>query len=287
MRDWGHGARAHELMSPDDVARIVERNNVRITGLDVGEVLLLAHGFGCDQTMYKRLLPYLEDRFRIVLFDHVGSGGSSLADYDAVRYGTLDQYAHDLIEVCDALHLTDVTLVAHSFSSLVAVAAAIESPGVFRRMVLLAPTPSYIDDDSRGYEGGFSREDIDGLLESLDDNHLAWAAMMAPVIMKNPDSPELADELEQSFCRVDPRVMRTFARVAFLSDVRALLPRVDVPTLIVQCTNDSLAPLSVGDYMESHMPGASVVVLQAQGHVPQVSAPGETARAILDFVDGR
>ena len=276
---------AYELMSPDDVARIVERNNVRITGPDTGEVLLFAHGFGCDQAMYRRLLPYFEHRFRIVVFDHVGSGGSSLADYDAVRYGTLDQYTHDLIEVCQALQLVDVTVIAHSFAAMLAVAAAVESPGLFRRIVLLAPTPSYIDDEAVGYEGGFSREDIDGLLESLDDNHLAWAAMMAPVVMKNPESPELAGELEQSFCRVDPRVMRTFARVAFLSDVRALLPRVEVPALIVQCSNDSLAPLSVGDYMESRMPSASVVVLQAQGHVPQVSAPEETARAILEFVD--
>jgi sigma-B regulation protein RsbQ len=278
---------AYELMSPDDVARIVDRNNVRITGPDAGEVLLFAHGFGCDQTMYRRLLPFFEQRFRVVAFDHVGSGGSSLADYDAVRYGTLDQYTRDLVEVCEALQLTDVTVIAHSFAAMVAVAAAVESPELFRRIVLLAPTPSYIDDEPMGYEGGFSREDIDGLLESLDDNHLAWAAMMAPVVMKNPESPELAGELEQSFCRVDPRVMRTFARVAFLSDVRELLPRVEVPALIVQCTNDSLAPLSVGHYMESRMPRASVVVLQAQGHVPQVSAPDETARAILTFLAER
>ena len=275
---------AHELMSPDEVTRIVERNNVRITGPETGEVLVFAHGFGCDQTMYRRLLPFFEHRFRVVAFDHVGSGGSSLADYDAVRYGTLEQYARDLIEVCEALQLADVTVIAHSFAAMVAVAAAVESPEIFRRIVLLAPTPSYIDDEPVGYEGGFSRADIDGLLESLDDNHLAWAAMMAPVVMKNPESPELVGELEQSFCRVDPRVMRTFARVAFLSDVRELLPRVEIPALIVQCTNDSLAPLSVGEYMGSRMPGASVVVLEAQGHVPQVSAPAETASAILDFI---
>ena len=268
-------------------AEVMARNNVHISGPDDAPLLVFAHGFGCDQTMYSRLLPYFEGRFRIVLFDHVGSGRSSLADYDAVKYSTLDQYVDDLLELCDALQLSDVTLVAHSFSALLAIAAAVKSPEVFRDLVLLAPTPSYIDDDETGYEGGFTREDIDGLMDSLDDNHLAWAAMMAPVIMMNPAVPEFTEQLEQSFCQVDPRVMRTFARVAFLSDVRPLLPRVDVPTLIVQCTNDSLAPLHVGEYMQNHMPRASVVVLEAEGHVPQVSAPDETSRAILHFLDER
>jgi sigma-B regulation protein RsbQ len=266
---------------------VIERNHVRISGPDDAPVLVLAHGFGCDQTMYSRLLPHFEGRFRVVLFDHVGSGRSSLAHYDAVKYSTLDQYGDDLLDLCDALHLTDVTLIAHSFSAMLAIAAAVKSPEIFRDLVLLAPTPSYIDDADAGYEGGFSRADIDGLMESLDDNHLAWAAMMAPVVMKNPEVPQLTDELEQSFCRVDPLVMRSFARVAFLSDVRPLLPRVEVPTLIVQCTNDSLAPLHVGDYMEARMPRARVVVLEAEGHVPQVSAPEETSRAILQFLAER
>ena len=266
---------------------VIARNNVQISGPDDAPVLVFAHGFGCDQTMYSRILPYFEGRYRIVLFDHVGSGRSSLDEYDAVKYATLDQYVDDLIELCHALKLTDVTLIAHSFSALLAIAAGVTSPEIFRELVLLAPTPSYIDDPDTGYEGGFSRADIDGLMESLDDNHLAWAAMMAPVVMKNPEVPQLTDELEESFCRVDPRVMRTFARVAFLSDVRPLLSQVEVPTLIVQCTNDSLAPLHVGEYMEAHMPRATVVVLEAEGHVPQVSAPEETSRAILQFLAER
>jgi sigma-B regulation protein RsbQ len=277
----------HSHSVPARAAEIVARNNVQISGPTDAPVLVFAHGFGCDQTMYSRLLPFFEGRFRIVLFDHVGSGGSSLADYDAVKYGTLDQYVDDLIELCDALELGRVTLIAHSFAAMMAIAAAVKAPGLFRDLVLLAPTPSYIDDADTGYEGGFTRADIDGLMESLDDNHLAWAAMMAPVVMKNPGHPQLAAELEQSFCRVDPRVMRTFARVACLSDVRPLLPRLDVPTLIVQCMNDSLAPLAVGDYMESQIPGGVVVVLEAEGHVPQVSAPAETSRAILQFLAER
>ncbi|WP_044441028.1 alpha/beta fold hydrolase [Agreia bicolorata] len=268
-------------------AAVVARNNVQISGPLDAPVLVFAHGFGCDQTMYSRLLPYFESRFRIVLFDHVGSGGSSLAHYDAVKYATIDRYVDDLIELCAALEFSDVTLIAHSFSAMLAIAAAVKSPELFRGLVLLAPTPSYIDDADTGYEGGFTREDIDGLLESLDDNHLAWAAMMAPVVMKNPMEPQLTDELEQSFCRVDPRVMRTFARVAFLTDVRPLLPRVEVPALILQCTNDSLAPLHVGDYMKAHMPDSTVDVLDAEGHVPHVSAPAETSHAILQFLAER
>ncbi len=260
------------------------RNNVRVVGPEDAPVLLMVHGFGCDQSMYRRLVPLLVDSYRIVLFDHVGSGGSNLDAYDPTEYGTLDRYVTDLIEVCEALELEGVTAVAHSIGAMMAIAAAVQRPDLLTRMVLLAPSPSYLDHESEGYVGGMSTLDVEELLASLDDNHLAWASAMAPVVMGSDNSVELADEMEDNFCRVDPRVMRTFARVTFLSDVRDLLPSVTVPSLIVQCSNDLLAPLSVGAYLRDHLAGSELVVLKASGHVPQASAPDETADAIRAYL---
>jgi sigma-B regulation protein RsbQ len=263
---------------------IVARNNVTVLGPLGAPVLVFVHGFGCDQGMYQRILPFFVETYRIVLFDHVGSGGSSLVSFDPVDYSSLDRYTADLLEVCAALDLRNVTLVAHSVGAMMALAAAVRRPDLFDRLVLLAPSPSYLDDADTGYVGGLSTDDVQDLLESLDDNHMAWASTMAPVVMGNTDVPELAGELEESFCRVDPQVMRTFARVTFLSDVRDLLPRVAVPSLILQCSNDALAPLSVGDYLSTHLAQSELVVLSATGHVPQVSAPRETAGEILRYI---
>jgi sigma-B regulation protein RsbQ len=263
---------------------IIARNNVSVLGPVDGPVLVFAHGFGCDQGMYQRILPFFVDSYRIVLFDHVGSGGSNLDSYDPVEYGSLERYSTDLLDICDALDLHDVTLIAHSVGAMMAVTAAVRRPELFTRLVLLAPSPSYLDDTETGYEGGLSAEDVHDLLGSLDDNHMAWASAMAPVVMGNDDAPELAGELEESFCRVDPRVMRTFARVTFLSDVRDLLPLVTVRSLIVQCSDDALAPLAVGDYLAAQLAESELVVLTATGHVPQVSAPRETADVILRYL---
>lgn len=263
---------------------VLGRNNVTVLGRDDAPVLVFVHGFGCDQGMYNRILPFFVDSYRVVLFDHVGSGGSNLSSYDPVVYSSLDRYSADLLEVCAALELFNVTLVAHSVGAMMALAAAVERPELFDRLILLAPSPSYLDDTETGYVGGLSADDVHDLLGSLDDNHMAWASAMAPVVMGNERSPELADELEQSFCRVDPRVMRSFARVTFLSDVRGLLPQVTVPSLIVQCSNDALAPLTVGDYLSAHLAHSELVVLAATGHVPQASAPRETAEVIIRYL---
>jgi sigma-B regulation protein RsbQ len=281
--------RSEQLEGDHSVSRedVVARNNVTLLGREDGRTIVFAHGFGCDQHMYRRVLPYFVDSFRVVLFDHVGSGGSNLDSYDPVEYGSLDRYAADLLEVLDALELSDVTLVAHSVASMMAIVAAAQRPELFAQLVLIAPSPSYLDDEATGYEGGMSAEDVDDLLGSLDDNHMAWASTMAPVVMGTANAPELVGELEQSFCRVDARVMRTFARVSFLSDVRPILPEVTVPSLIVQCSNDALAPLAVGEYLREQLAGSALVVLAATGHVPQVSAPAETAQAILDYITTR
>jgi sigma-B regulation protein RsbQ len=263
---------------------IRSRNNLRELGRPDGPVLLLAHGFGCDQGMWRRILPRFIDRYRVVLFDHVGSGNSDIDSYDPQKYAAIDGYADDVLEICEALDLTDVTLVAHSVSSMMAVTAAARTSSRLVRLVLVAPSPSYIDDPATGYEGGFSSDDIDELLDSLDSNHLAWAAAMAPTVMGTPESPELEDELEVSFCRMSPVVARGFARVTFLTDVRATLARVPVPTLILQCTADALAPPSVGHYLHRTLPCSELVLMKATGHCPHVSAPEETTEAILAFL---
>jgi sigma-B regulation protein RsbQ len=262
------------------------RNNVLVTGRPDGPVVMLAHGFGCDQNLWRLITPTLVDRFRVVLFDYVGSGRSDLSAWQAERYSSLDGYAQDVLEICRELDLRDVILVGHSVSSMVAVLAAIEDPERFAKLVLLAPSPCYIDDDAGGYRGGFSRADIDELLESLDSNFLGWSATMAPVIMGNPDRPELGAELTDSFCRTDPEMARVFAHTTFLSDSRADLARVRVPTLVVESARDVIAPTGVGAFVHARIPGSRLVTLDATGHCPQLSAPEATAQAIVAFAAG-
>ena len=261
----------------------IGRNNVRVSGLPNGRPLVFAHGFGCDQHMWRLVAPHFEDRFKVVLFDHVGAGESDISAYDVDRYSTLDGYAADVNEICQALDLDDVVFVGHSVSAMIGMLAALRDPGRYAQLVMVGPSPRYIDDDS--YVGGFSHEDIDGLLESLDSNYLGWSSAMAPVIMGNPDRPELGEELTASFCRTDPDIARRFAAVTFLSDNRADLARVDVPTLVLQCSQDAIAPVEVGQYVHDAIPGSTMVMLDAVGHCPNLSAPAETTSAIAAFVN--
>jgi sigma-B regulation protein RsbQ len=258
------------------------RNNVTERGRRNGPPMLLAHGFGCDQNMWRFVAPAFEDDYRVVLFDHVGAGGSDLAAYDHDRYDSLDGYARDVLEVCAALELTDVTFVGHSVSAMVGVLAAIEEPERFARLVLVSPSPRYVDEN--GYVGGFSRGDIDELLESLESNFLGWSSAMAPVIMGNPERPELGEELTDSFCRTDPEIAAHFARVTFLSDNRADLALVTTPTLVLQCAEDAIAPRAVGEFVQRQIPGSRLVILDAVGHCPNLSAPAETVAAIKAFL---
>jgi sigma-B regulation protein RsbQ len=260
------------------------RNNVTEHGRAGGQPMLFAHGFGCDQNMWRFVWPRFEAQYRVVLFDHVGAGGSDLAAYDDERYSSLEGYADDVLEICCELELEDVVLVGHSVSAMIGVLAAAAEPERFARLVLVGPSPRYIDDD--GYVGGFSREDIEGLLESMDSNYLGWSSQMAPVIMGNPDRPELGEELTNSFCRTDPEIARSFARVTFLSDNREDLARVTTPSLVLQCAEDAIAPEEVGRFVEREMPGARLVTLDAVGHCPNLSAPEVTAEAIEDFLSG-
>ena len=266
------------------VSSVIRRNNVTVTGNAEGPVMLFAHGFGCDQDMWRRLLPYFTDDYRVVLFDHVGAGRSDAAAYNRAKYGTLDGYAADLLEICAALELQDVILVGHSVSAMIAVIAAVQEPGLFSRLVLVAPSPRYTDDPDDGYVGGFSHADIEGLLDSLDSNYFAWAEALAPMVMANPEQPGLAEDLRSSFCRTNPSIARHFARVTFLSDTRQVLDEVGTSSLILQCSDDLLAPPEVGDYLNRHLGHSTLVHLQATGHCPHVSAPEATARAIQQYL---
>ena len=248
--------------------------------------MLFAHGFGCDQHMWRFVMPRFEDRYRVVAFDHVGAGGSDLAAYDPEKYATLDGYAHDVVEICRSMDLRDVIYVGHSVSAMIGVLAARTAPELFDRLVLVGPSPRYVDDAASGYVGGFSDADIAELLDSLESNYLGWSSAMAPVIMGNPDEPALGAELTESFCRTDPDIARRFARVTFLSDNRADLEQVTVPTLVLQTQQDVIAPLAVGEYVRDHIPHARMVVLDATGHCPNLSAPGATADAIDEWVRG-
>ncbi|MEU2060154.1 alpha/beta hydrolase [Streptomyces sp. NPDC013455] len=262
---------------------VLSRNHVRVTGREDGPVVVLSHGFGCDQNMWRLVVPALEPDFRVVLFDHVGAGRSDLSAWSAERYATLDGYVQDVLEICRELDLGPVVFVGHSVSAMIGVLAAAAEPECFAGLVLLTPSPCYIDDPAAGYRGGFSEEDIDELLDSLESNYLGWSATMAPVIMGNPDRPELGQELTNSFCRTDPEIARVFARVTFLSDNRADLASVTVPTLIAQCSSDAIAPAEVGAYVHAHIHGSRLVTLPATGHCPQLSAPEATAAAIAAF----
>lgn len=257
------------------------RNNVHIAGTGP-TAMMLAHGFGCDQNMWRHVSPAFEDRFRTILFDHVGAGGSDLKAYDPKKYATLVGYADDVVEIGNELKLKDAVFVGHSVSAMIGLLASLRAPGMFRSLVMVGPSPRYIDDD--GYIGGFTEQQVGELLKSLADNHMGWSTAMAPVIMGNPDRPELGQELTNSFCRTDPDIARAFARVTFNSDNRADLARATIPTLILQCSEDIIAPLAVGEYTHRHMPNSKLVVLKATGHCPNLSAPEEVIAAMRDFV---
>ena len=240
--------------------------------------MVFAHGFGCDQNMWRQVAPAFEADHRVVLFDHVGAGGSDLRAWQPSRYASLEGYAQDVLEIFEALDLRDTIFVGHSVSAMIGVLAANRAPGRFAQLVLVAPSPRYVDDD--GYVGGFSREDIDGLLEFLDGNYLGWSSTFAPVIMGNPERPDLADELRNSFCRTDPEIAKHFARTTFLSDNRDDLARLRVPALVLQCRHDAIAPEAVGRYVHARLPQGELVVLEVSGHCPNLSAPAETIAAM-------
>src|SRR6201995_2812299 len=257
------------------------RNNVHVTGRG-DRPMVFAHGFGCDQNMWRFVAPEVENDFKVVLFDPVGAGGSDLSAYDKAKYSSLHGYADDVVEIGRGLGLKDAVFVGHSVSAMIGLLASLKAPDLFGRMVLVGPSPRYIDDGD--YVGGFSEKTHTGLLDFLEDNHMGWSAAMAPSIMGKPDRPELGEELTNSFCRTDPEIAKAFARVTFTSDNRADLPKVTVPTLILQCREDIIAGSEVGKFVRSRIPGSEIVFLKATGHCPNLSAPAEVVSAIRAYV---
>ena len=261
---------------------ILSRNNVHTLGKPAGQPMLFAHGFGCDQNMWRFITTAFERDYRIVLFDYVGSGKSDLSAYDEQRYSTLDDYAQNVLDVCETLDLRDVIFVGHSVSSMVGVLAAKRESQRFAKLVMVGPSPRYINDE--GYTGGFERADIEGLLDLMDRNYIGWATFLAPVIMKNDERPELTAELQESFCSTDPKIARRFAETTFFADNRADLAGVPVPSLILQCAEDAIAPVEVGVYLSKTIPASTLRMMRATGHCPHVSHPQETIDAIREYL---
>lgn len=264
-------------MRPD----ILKRNNVKVIGSGT-QPMLFAHGFGCDQHMWRFITPAFEKDYKVILFDYVGAGDSDLSAYDSGRYSSLEGYSKDVLDVIRALDLRDIIFVGHSVSSMIGVLAANEEPDRFAQLILIGPSPRYINDDA--YVGGFERKDIDGLLEMMDTNFIGWANFLAPAIMKNPERPELGGELTESFCSTDPVIARRFAQATFLADNREDLAAVKVPSLILQCSDDMVAPERVGEYMRDNLSNSTLRVMKATGHCPHMSHPEETIALIKEYL---
>ena len=261
---------------------ILKRNNVNVIGSGA-DTIIFAHGFGCDQHVWKSMIEAFQDQYRLVLFDYVGAGCSDLTAYDPERYSTLHGYAQDVIEICEALDLGGAIFVGHSVSSIIGVLAANKVPNLFSKLIFLGPSPCYINDE--GYTGGFNRKDMEDLLAVMDNNYLGWARALAPQIMGNGDRPALGESLTHSFCATDPEIAKQFARVTFLSDHRDDLPKLTIPSLTLQCSDDIVAPVEVGKYVNRVTPGNQMVILSTTGHCSHLSGPEETIQAIKEFIN--
>jgi sigma-B regulation protein RsbQ len=263
---------------------VILRNNVKSWG-NGERTILFAHGFGCDQNMWRFVTPAFQDDYKIVVFDYVGAGKSDLSAYNAERYSNLNGYAQDVLEICEVLNLQNVIFVGHSVSSMIGVLAALKKPQYFSDLILVGPSPCYIN--SEGYIGGFNRTDIEELLDTMDKNYIGWANFLAPAIMKNPERPELGQELTESFCSTDPKIARQFAFTTFFSDNRKDLPKVKTPSLIMQCSDDLIAPSEVGEYLHANLSGSTLKVLKATGHCPHMSHPEETIAVMQEYLENK
>lgn len=260
---------------------ILKRNNVSVVG-EGTRTLMLAHGFGCDKNVWRHFIDAFKNHCLIVVFDYVGAGKSDLSAYDAARYSTLDGYAQDVLDIIEALQLRDVIFVGHSVSSMVGVRAALAEPRYFNSLVFVAPSPCYINDGD--YVGGMEKADLDALLTIMESNYLGWSSLIAPQVMANQERPELGEELTANFCSTDPDIAKQFARVTFLSDNRSDLRKLKIKSLTLQCSEDILAPFEVGYYIQQHTPANTLVILNATGHCPHLSAPEETIQAVKEFI---
>lgn len=257
------------------------RNNVQVLGRGP-KTLMFVHGFGCDQNVWRHVVPAFAEDWKIVLLDLTGAGKSDLSAYNRAKYRTLDGHVTDILEICEVLALTDVAFVGHSVGAMIGVLAANRAPRQFASLLMVGPSPCYINDGD--YVGGFDREDVDGLLEFLESNFIGWSTAMAPVFMGVPDRPDLDEELTNNFCRTDPDIARHFARATFLSDHREDVGKLRHPSLILQCTADAVAPIAVGEWLHVHIPDSRLVMMRATGHCPHLSAPAETIASMRSFL---
>jgi sigma-B regulation protein RsbQ len=262
--------------------KIQQRNHVKVYG-NGSQPMMFAHGFGCDQNMWRYITPAFENDYKIVLFDYVGAGKSDISSYNPERYSTLDGYAEDVVEICEELQLRDVIFVGHSVSSMIGVLAAIAKPSYFTHIIMVGPSPCYINKD--GYKGGFEQKDIEGLLDTMEKNYIGWANFLAPKIMGNEGRPELGTELTESFCSTDPVIANQFAKATFFSDNRDDLKKLRTPSLILQCSEDIIAPVEVGEYVHKNLPQSSYRQMKATGHCPHMSEPEETITLIKEYLD--
>ncbi len=261
---------------------VLKRNHVKVTGKGT-QTMMFAAGFGCDQNMWRFVAPYFEEMYQVVLFDYVGAGKSDITKYAPEKYSTLEGYAQDVLDILSALDLKDTIFVGHSVSSMIGALAAIKEPDRFAKLVMVGPSPRYLN-DLPDYIGGFDKEALEGLFDIMDKNYIGWANYLAPVIMKNAERPELAEELEESFCSTDPVIAKNFARTTFFSDNRKDLPQVMIPTLVLQCREDAVAPKEVGEYVHQHIPNSAIKYMDASGHCPHMSHPEETIQLIEDYL---
>ncbi|MEK3934978.1 alpha/beta hydrolase [Sporosarcina sp. FSL W7-1349] len=261
---------------------ILFRNNVNITGKGT-KAMIFAPGFGCDQNMWRLVAPFFEEHFRVILFDYVGSGKSDYNAYSPSRYSDLNGYAQDVLDICAALELKEAVFVGHSVGCMIGMLASIQEPHRFEQLVMIGPSPCYLNDHP-DYFGGFEKEDLDALIDMMEMNYIGWANYLSQIIMKNPDRPELSQELEESFCSTDPTVARQFAIATFFSDNREDIEKVEVPSLILQCSEDAVAPIEVGRYMHRTLSDSTFRLMGATGHCPHMSHPEETIRLIHDYL---
>ncbi len=264
---------------------IKKRNNIKVKGRGT-RPLIFAHGFGCDQNMWRFVTPAFEDDYKIIVFDYVGSGRSDSASYDMARYSTLSGYSKDVTEICTALGLRDAIFVGHSVSSMIGVLAHLRQPEQITNLIMIGPSPRYINDPPK-YYGGFEVADIDGMISLMEQNYKEWAKYLAPVVMKNADKPELINELETSFCSTDPLIARNFAQATFYSDNCKDVRKITAPTLILQCTNDAIAPTEVGHFLRDNIPNNTFKQMKAEGHCPHLSHPEETIQLIKEYLDSK
>lgn len=262
---------------------ILKRNNVNIIGK--GEkTIVFGHGLACDQKIWDTILPYFEEDYQIVLYDYVGSGDSDFSAFDTERYSTMHGYAKDLLEILEAIDVGEVIFVGHSVSAMIGILASIEKPEYFENLILIGSSPRYLNEHPN-YHGGYDESDIEELITMMEMNFSGWATLAAANFMNNPDRPLLTEQLIEVYNEEDPAMMKSFAEVVFLSDHRQDLPEVTIPSLIMQCSEDSIVPLESAEYLHKHLKNSKLIVMEATGHYPQISYPEETVNTILEYIN--